>query len=123
MTEATCRSSAATRPSSRPTSSASPGVLASVACGLYFGYRAPELQGPQTRLQTLTVWEVLTFLRNATLFVLIGLQLPQIVDSLGHTTVSTGEAAWYALLASLVVITIRFAWGFGTTAVLRLVDR
>ncbi|HEY0278475.1 MAG TPA: Na+/H+ antiporter, partial [Solirubrobacterales bacterium] len=96
------------------------GVLATVACGLYLGYRAPELQGPQTRLQTQTVWEVLTFLLNATLFVLIGLQLPQIVDGLGHTSFSTGEAVWYALLASLVVIVIRFAWGFGTTALLRL---
>jgi CPA1 family monovalent cation:H+ antiporter len=99
------------------------GVLATVACGLYLGYRAPELQGPQTRLQTLTVWEVLTFLLNATLFVLIGLQLPVIVDGLGHTSFSTGEAVWYALLASLVVIAIRFAWGFGTTALLRAVDR
>jgi NhaP-type Na+/H+ or K+/H+ antiporter len=99
------------------------GVLATVACGLYLGYRAPELQGPQTRLQTLTVWEVLTFLLNATLFVLIGLQLPVIVDGLGHTSFSTGEAVWYALLASLVVIAIRFAWGFGTTVLLRLVDR
>jgi monovalent cation/hydrogen antiporter len=95
------------------------GVLATVACGLYLGYRAPELQGPQT----LTVWEVLTFLLNATLFVLIGLQLPVIVDGLGHTSFSTGEAVWYALLASLVVIAIRFAWGFGTTALLRAIDR
>jgi CPA1 family monovalent cation:H+ antiporter len=99
------------------------GVLATVACGLYLGYRAPELAGPQTRLQTLTVWEVLTFLLNATLFVLIGLQLPVIVDGLGHTSFSTGEAVWYALLASIVVIAIRFAWGFGTTALLRAVDR
>jgi monovalent cation/hydrogen antiporter len=99
------------------------GVLATVACGLYLGYRAPELQGPQTRLQTLTVWEVLTFLLNATLFVLIGLQLPVIVDGLADTRFSTGQAIEYALLASLAVVAIRFVWGFGSTAILRLVDR
>ena len=35
---------------------------------------------------------MLTFLLNATLFVLIGLQLPVIVDGLGDTSFSTGEA-------------------------------
>jgi monovalent cation/hydrogen antiporter len=99
------------------------GVLATVACGLYLGYRAPELQGPQTRLQTLTLWEFLTFILNATLFVLIGLQLPVIVDGLRRTSFSTGQAAGYALLAALAVVAIRFIWGFGATAVLRAVDR
>jgi monovalent cation/hydrogen antiporter len=99
------------------------GVLATVACGLYLGYRAPELQGPQTRLQTQTLWEFLTFILNATLFVLIGLQLPVIVDGLRDTSFSTGQAIGYAALASVAVVAIRFAWGFGSTAVLRLVDR
>jgi CPA1 family monovalent cation:H+ antiporter len=31
------------------------GVLSTVACGLHLGYRAPELQGPQTRLRTQTL--------------------------------------------------------------------
>ena len=52
------------------------GVLAAVTAGLYLGWRAPELISPETRLQSYAVWEVLTFLLNATLFILIGLQLP-----------------------------------------------
>jgi CPA1 family monovalent cation:H+ antiporter len=99
------------------------GVLATVACGLYLGYRAPELQGPQTRLRTQTLWEFLTFILNATLFVLIGLQLPVIVDGLGHTSYGTGQAIGYAVLAALAVVVIRFIWGFGSTALLRLIDR
>jgi NhaP-type Na+/H+ or K+/H+ antiporter len=99
------------------------GVLATVACGLYLGYRAPELQGPQTRLRTQTLWEFLTFILNATLFVLIGLQLPVIVDGLKHTSFSTGQAIGYALLAALAVVAIRFIWGFGRTALLRAIDR
>ena len=50
--------------------------------GLYLGWRAPQLVSPETRLQTYAVWEVLTFLLNATLFILIGLQLPVILDGL-----------------------------------------
>jgi monovalent cation/hydrogen antiporter len=99
------------------------GVLATVACGLYLGYRSPELQSPQIRLQTLTLWEFLTFILNAALFVLIGLQLPVIVDGLGHTSLSTARAIEYALLAAVAVVAIRFAWGFGSTAIVRLVDR
>ena len=52
------------------------GVLAAVTAGIYLGWRAPELVSPQTRLQGFAVWEILVFLLNATLFILIGLQLP-----------------------------------------------
>jgi monovalent cation/hydrogen antiporter len=99
------------------------GVLATVACGLYIGFRAPELQSPQTRLQTLTLWEFLTFILNAALFVLIGLQLRVIVDGLGHTNLSTGRAIEYVLLAALAVVAIRFAWSFVTTTLIRTLDR
>ena len=58
------------------------GVLAAVTAGIYLGWRAPELVSPQTRLQSTAVWEILVFLLNATLFILIGLQLPVIVDGL-----------------------------------------
>ena len=53
-----------------------------MATGLYLGWRAPQLASPSTRLQAFAVWEVLTFLLNATLFILIGLQLPVILDGL-----------------------------------------
>ena len=56
------------------------GVLAAVTTGLYLGWRAPELASPETRLQGFALWEILVFLLNATLFILVGLQLPVIVD-------------------------------------------
>ena len=52
------------------------GVLAAVTAGIYLGWRAPELITPETRLQSTAVWEILVFLLNATLFILVGLQLP-----------------------------------------------
>ena len=58
------------------------GVLAAVTAGIYLGWRAPEITSAQTRLQGFAMWEILVFLLNASLFILIGLQLPVIVDGL-----------------------------------------
>ena len=57
-------------------------MLAVVTTGLYMGWRAPQLITPDTRLQAYAFWEVLIFLVNAILFILIGLQLPAIIDNL-----------------------------------------
>ena len=62
-------------------------MLAAVTAGLYLGWLAPQLISPETRLMAYSVWEVLIFLLNAALFILIGLQLPVIMDGLdGRTT-------------------------------------
>ncbi len=50
-------------------------VLAVVTVGVYVGWYTPELTTVQTRLQGDAVWEILTFLLNAVLFGLVGLQL------------------------------------------------
>ena len=97
------------------------GVLAAVTTGLYVGWRAPELASPQTRLQGYALWQMLTFLLNATLFVLIGLQLPVVTEGLSGSPLS--EALAYAALVAAVVIATRFAWNFTTTALIRAVDR
>jgi monovalent cation/hydrogen antiporter len=97
------------------------GVLSTVACGLYLGWRAPELISPQTRLQAYGTWEVLVFLLNATLFILIGLQLPLIVDGLRGTP--AGEVIGYSALVCATVIGIRFLWVFTMPYVIRLLDR
>lgn len=97
------------------------GVLAAVTTGVYLGWRAPEVASPQTRLQGFAVWEILTFLLNATLFILIGLQLPVITD--GLDAYSIAELAGYAALVSATVIGMRFAWLFTVPYLIRIVDR
>jgi monovalent cation/hydrogen antiporter len=99
------------------------GVLAAVTAGIYLGYHAPELTSPETRLQSYSVWSILVFLLNATLFVLIGLQLPVIVDGLRDSGVDAGEAIGYAVLVCATVVGVRFVWGFGVTAIIRALDR
>ncbi len=85
-------------------------VLAAVTAGIYLGWYTPELTSATVRLQGLAVWEIVQYLLNALLFVLIGLQLPVVVDALGGF--STARLLGYAALVSLTVIALRFAWVF-----------
>ena len=85
-------------------------VLATVTAGIYLGWHTPELTNAQVRLQGLAVWEIVQYLLNALLFVLVGLQLPVVADTLGSFTSPTLLA--YATLVSGTVIVLRFAWVF-----------
>jgi len=85
-------------------------VLAAVAAGIYLGWHTPELTNAQVRLQAVGVWEIVQYLLNALLFVLIGLQLPVVLDALGDY--STATLVGYAALVSGAVIVLRFAWVF-----------
>ncbi len=58
------------------------GVIAAVTVGVWLGWQSSELTDHATRLQLFAIWEVLQFLLNAFLFVLIGLQLPGVIDNL-----------------------------------------
>jgi CPA1 family monovalent cation:H+ antiporter len=97
------------------------GVLAAVTAGIYLGWRAPELISPQTRLQAVGTWEVLTFLLNAILFVLIGLQLPVVLDGLSGRPPL--EPVAYAAMVAAAVILTRFVWLFTVPYLIRVVDR
>jgi Na+/H+ antiporter len=85
-------------------------VLSAVSAGIYLGWHTPELTSAQVRLQGLAVWEIVQYLLNALLFVLIGLQLPVVVDALGDFSEAT--LLGYAACVSLTVIAVRFAWVF-----------
>jgi CPA1 family monovalent cation:H+ antiporter len=77
------------------------GVLAAVTVGVYMGWRAPELITPATRLQAISVWEMVIFLLNAALFILVGLQFPSVMDG-----ISGEPAAVLVRDAALVIGTV-----------------
>jgi Na+/H+ antiporter len=81
------------------------GVLAAVTIGIYMGWHTPELTTERTRLTGTAFWEILVFLANALLFVLVGLQLRSIVDALSG--VSSGTLAGYAAIVCATVILVR----------------
>ena len=97
------------------------GVLAVVTAGIYLGFRAPEIASPESRMQGFAMWSVLTFLLNATLFILIGLQLPVIVDGLSGRP--AGQVVGYAAAVCAAVIAVRFLWNFIVTYLIRAIDR
>jgi Na+/H+ antiporter len=97
------------------------GILAAVTAGLYVGWHAPTIASPEVRLQGFAFWEILVFLLNAGLFVLIGLQIGPILDELSGESLL--DAAGYAVAISLIVIATRFLWAFTTPYVIRAIDR
>jgi monovalent cation/hydrogen antiporter len=99
------------------------GVLAVVTAGLYLGMRMPELLSFKTRLRGGPVWEMVEFLLNGFVFILIGLQLPEVLSALSGHSIPFHRLIWYALLISLAVIVIRILWVFPATYLPRLLFR
>jgi monovalent cation/hydrogen antiporter len=89
------------------------GVLAAVTAGVYLGWHTPELTTAAVRLQGDAVWEIGIFVLNALLFVLIGLQLPGILDNL------EGTSGWtllgYGAAVGATVVVVRMVWIFPST--------
>ncbi|QCX52672.1 Na+/H+ antiporter [Elizabethkingia sp. JS20170427COW] len=85
------------------------GVMAVVSGGLFMSYRSHEVfKTGSTRMNMLGVWTTMIFVMNALVFVLIGLELPEIVAGLGEYSVSDGIK--YGLIISSIVIALRFLW-------------
>ena len=91
------------------------GVLAVVSAGLYLSWEDPRLLSAKTRLQSIAAWEVITFLLNGLLFILVGLQLRMIVKSLSAESLRSIISG--CLLVSGTVILVRILWVFISTYV------
>ncbi len=97
------------------------GVLAAVTAGITLGWMAPRIATAQMRLQGYATWEIVVFLLNGVLFVLIGLQLPHVVDGIeGH---STEELVGYALVFFALVVVTRWTWMNVSIFFIRMLDR
>jgi monovalent cation/hydrogen antiporter len=96
-------------------------VLAAVTTGIVLGWKAPEISTASMRLTGYAVWEIVTFLLNALLFVLIGLQLPTILEGL-NTEAPLTLLGWAAAVSAAVILT-RLVFSEVFTRFIRLVDR
>jgi Na+/H+ antiporter len=96
------------------------GVIAAVTAGLMAGHRMNDHTTASSRLRSVAFWDVLVFLLNALLFVLVGLQLPGILEEQDR---STGALIGLGVLAGAVVIAVRLVWFHTTPYVLRMLDR
>ncbi|MFL5679411.1 MAG: Na+/H+ antiporter [Chloroflexota bacterium] len=93
------------------------GVLAVVLAGIVVGQLAPRRQSSEVRVGGIAAWQVLLFLINGAVFVLIGFQLPAVVAGLGGRTPT--ELALLAIAVSLTVIVARIVWVFPGTYIPR----
>ncbi|MBC8090218.1 MAG: Na+/H+ antiporter [Phycisphaerae bacterium] len=83
-------------------------VLACVAGGLYLRQHLSLAVGPMSRLQTRSVWDLLVFLLNAMIFLLLGVEFSKLLK-----TVPPGELGPVivaGLVISLVAIVVRLIW-------------
>ncbi len=83
-------------------------VLACVAGGLFARRVWGRAVAPATRLQARAVWGLLIFALNGVIFILIGLQLRTLAQSVGREEL--GALAWQGVLLSLAAIVTRFVW-------------
>ena len=85
------------------------GILAAVVSGVYSGYQAPRSTDADTRLTGQAFWRVLVFGLEVTLFVLLGLQLPEIADQLDRSPAGANELLWAAAAIAVASIAVRLA--------------
>jgi monovalent cation/hydrogen antiporter len=96
------------------------GVLAVVVAGLYVSWASSEVFSQQTRLQAYGSWNTVLFILNGVIFILIGLQLPEIVKNIG----ANSFWAWkYAFIISIAVIIGRIVWVYPGTYIPRWLSK
>ncbi len=93
------------------------GVLAAVTVGIYMGRLTSRLTTPTTRIQGSAVWEIVVFLLNSALFVLVGLQLSTVID--GISGLDRTDLALNGVLVAATVIVVRVAWVLPVTHLAR----
>jgi len=97
------------------------GILAVVTLGLHVGWQAPKLFTARARVQSYSFWEVLTFLMDSLLFILVGLQFPVILN--GMSEYSFAQLLLYAALVCGAVIALRLLWFFFAPSSIPALDR
>jgi len=97
------------------------GVLAAVTAGLYLGRRSSQIMGSDARLAGRAVWEMLVFLLNGVVFLLIGLEISALATQMDRATLF--ELAGLGVLISIALIAVRAIWIFGMAAWQRIIRR
>lgn len=96
------------------------GVLATVTAGLILGWNSPSVLSAAGRLRGSAVWQTLIFFINLMVFILIGLQMPFVIQSLA-------DYPWQWLILwggaiSLGIMALRIAWVFPNAYLPRMIS-
>lgn len=106
------------------------GILSAVAAGMVINYKDLKRQDQtSSRIQTRSVWDMLEFVLNALVFLLLGFQLPEIIEgALHYAEQNGGTLEFFKLLGlvgliSLSLFAMRFVWILGAAHLPRLLSR
>ena len=89
------------------------GVLAVVAGGLFMSTRRMVFLNGTSRMKGFSVWESFVFILNGIVFLLIGLEMPEVVAGLRADGIPLGTAIGYGVLVTGVLIAVRILSAFG----------
>jgi CPA1 family monovalent cation:H+ antiporter len=92
------------------------GVLSAVVAGIFVSRKSSQIYSPDTRLTGIAIWQMMIFVFNALVFLLIGLELRAIV----HSPSFALHYLWTGIAISLLAIAVRIAWVFPATYLPRL---
>lgn len=101
----------------------SSGVLAVVGGGLFLSAQRHRFLNVSSRLRGENVWQSFVFLLNGLVFMLIGLDLPEIMAGLRQEGVGFYEASGYGLLITGVLMVGRMLAAFGAVVVTKIASR
>lgn len=93
------------------------GVIATVVTGLYVSWNGPLLISANTRLQGIFFWDVVIWLIEGVLFLMIGFQMRFLMEK--SKAVPVSEILTAVALTSAIVIVARFIWVFPGTYLTR----
>jgi CPA1 family monovalent cation:H+ antiporter len=96
------------------------GVIATVVAGLVLGWYQHVIFPATVRLRGNAFWQILVFVLEALVFILIGFSLRGVVERVGDVGGASSEMILPVVGVILAVIVARFAWIFATDASLGL---
>ncbi|WP_306206902.1 Na+/H+ antiporter [Actinoplanes sp. RD1] len=95
-------------------------VVAVVVTGLYLGHRIPYLLSATSRLQMDAVWRLVNFLLEGVVFLLVGLQLRELIENI---EVGLATTVRITIMVFLTLVVVRFVWMYPATYLARLMPR
>ncbi|WP_104180494.1 sodium:proton antiporter [Arthrobacter sp. B0490] len=95
------------------------GVLAVVVAGIYTGHHSASRIDARARISDNVNWRTVQFLLENGVFLLIGLEIRGLLRSIDQSLLTVGQTILIGLLATLVLILLRFLWVFPLVLLMR----
>ncbi|RYD96746.1 MAG: Na+/H+ antiporter [Sphingobacteriales bacterium] len=96
------------------------GVLAVVAGGLYMSAKRLTFLSSSSRIRGYSVWESFIFILNGIVFLIIGLELPEIVAGIRAEGIPLRTAIGYGVLVTVVLILARMISSYAAMLATRI---